>query len=208
MVTQEGKALLKGIERADSIGFDAHKWFFQPYEAGVLMVKDAKRLEDAFAMGHDVLQDTIWGGNHPNFSDRGQQLSRVARALKIWMSVQTFGMAAFRSAVQNGLDLARRAEAYVQDSAALEVMAPVSLSILCFRFNPADGDHDEETLGKVNRKVLASVFWDELAFFSSTSLKGVFALRICIINHTTTWEDVRMTLDAVVRFGKEALAEA
>lgn len=83
----------------------------------------------------------------------------------------------------------------------------MSLSILCFRFNPADGDHDEETLGKVNRRVLASVFWDELAFFSSTSLKGVFALRICIINHTMTWDDVRRTLDAAVRFGEEALAE-
>ena len=99
VVTEEGKKLLRGIERADSIGMDAHKWFFQPYEAGCLLVKDARTLESAFAVHHDVLQDTIWGANHPNFSDRGLQLSRSFRALKVWMSVQTFGMAAFRRAV-------------------------------------------------------------------------------------------------------------
>ena len=70
-VTEEGKTLLRGIERADSIGLDAHKWFFQPYEAGCLLVKDARTLEIPFALRHDVLQDTVWGKNHPNFADRG-----------------------------------------------------------------------------------------------------------------------------------------
>ena len=205
LVTPDGKQLLAGIERADSVGIDAHKWFFQPYEAGALMVKNATHLEDAFAIGHDVLQDTVWGANHPNFADRGLQLSRTARALKIWMSVQTFGMAGFREAVQKGLDLARRAEAYVDASPVLELMTAVSLGIVCFRVNPADG-RDERSLEGINRSVLAQVFWDELAFFSSTSLKGVFTLRMCIVNHTTTWEDVRRTLDLVERFGRQALA--
>ena len=96
------------MERADSIGIDAHKWFFQPYEAGGLLVKDMRTLERAFAVRHDILQDTIWGANHPNFSDRGLQLSRSFRALKVWMSVQTFGMAAFRRAVSKGMELAAR----------------------------------------------------------------------------------------------------
>ena len=205
MVTPEGKDLLAGIERADSVGMDAHKWFFQPYEGGALMVKNVTHLEDAFAIGHDVLQDTVWGANHPNFADRGLQLSRAPRALKIWMSVQTFGMAGFRAAVQEGLDLARRAEAYIEASPVLELMTPVSLGIVCFRVNTGDG-HDERHLDEVNRNVLAQVFWDELAFFSSTSLKGVFSLRMCIENHTTTWEDVRRTLDLVERLGRDALA--
>ena len=205
LVTPDGKQLLTGIERADSVGIDAHKWFFQPYEAGALMVKNATHLEDAFAIGHDVLQDTVWGANHPNFADRGLQLSRTARALKIWMSVQTFGMVAFREAVQKGLDMSRRAEAYVEASPVLELMTPVSLGIVCFRVNPGDG-RDEHSLDDINRNVLAQVFWDELAFFSSTSLKGVFTLRMCIINHTTTWDDVRRTLDLVERFGQQALA--
>ena len=207
MVTEIGQEMLGGIERADSIGLDAHKWFFQPYEVGALMVKDVRHLENAFAIGHDVLQDTVWGANHPNISDRGMQFSRNARALKIWMSVQTFGMAAFRAAVENGLDLARQAEAYVTDSPNLEVMAPVSMSILCFRVNPADRRLDEQTLEAINRKVLTNVFWDDLAFFSSTSLKGTFSLRMCIVNHTTTWEDVRRTLDTVSWFGAEVVAE-
>ena len=205
LVTPEGKDLLAGIERADSIGLDAHKAFFQPYEAGALLVKDAKHLEDAFAIGNDVLQDTVWGANHPNFADRGLQLTRTARALKFWMSVQTFGMADLRSAVQSGLDLARRAEAFVEASPVLELMTPVSLGIVCFRVNPDDGS-DEHSLDALNRHVLAEVFWDELAFFSSTSLKGVFSLRMCIVNHTTTWEDVRTTLELVERLGRDALA--
>ena len=205
LVTPHGKQLLAGIDRADSVGMDAHKWFFQPYEAGALMVRNATHLEDAFAIGNDVLQDTVWGANHPNFADRGLQLSRAARALKIWMSVQIFGMAGFREAVQKGLDLARRAEAYVEASPVLELMTPVSLGIVCFRVNPGDG-RDERSLDDINRNVLAQVFWDELAFFSSTSLKGVFSLRMCIVNHTTTWEDVRTTLDLVVRLGRETLA--
>ena len=92
----------------------AHKWFFQPYEAGCLMVKDVNTLENAFAVPHDMLQDTIWGHGHPNFADRGPQLSRSVRALKIWVSVKTFAMRAFRRAVSSGLELAARAEDYVR----------------------------------------------------------------------------------------------
>ena len=87
----------------------------------------------------------------------------------------------------------------------LELVMPVSLGIVCFRVKPEGIACDEATLEDVNRKVLASVFWDELAFFSSTSLKGVFSLRLCIVNHTTTWEDVRRTLDLVVKLGTDAL---
>lgn len=208
LVTEDGKKLLEGIQDADSVGLDAHKWFFQPYEAGALMLKNGQHLENVYAIDHDVLQDTVWGANHPNFADRGQQLSRAARALKIWMSVQTFGMAKFRSAVQNGLDLARRAGQYVRDSSVLELMTPVVLGVLCFRVNPESEECDEASLEKVNREVLVRVFWDELTFFSSTSLKGVFSLRLCILNHTTTWEDVRETLDLVSQLGREALSEA
>ena len=207
VVTERGKELLRGLERADSIGLDAHKWFFQPYEAGCLLVKDVKALEKAFVVPHDMLQDTIWGANHPNFSDRGLQLSRSVRALKIWMSVQTFGMAAFRRAVSNGMELAARAEAYVRASPVLEMLNPVSLGIVCFRVNPTAITLDEEALSKLNRNVLARVFWEDPAFMSSTTLRKKFSLRLCIINHTTTWDDVRETLEAIERFGREALSK-
>ena len=205
VVTEAGKQLLRGIERADSVGLDAHKWFFQPYEAGCLLVKDRETLSDAFHMPHDVLQDTVWGAEHPNFADIGLQLSRSARAMKVWMSVQTFGMDAFRRAVESGMELAARAHDYVQTSPVLEPLNTPSLGIVCFRVNP--GGLDEEALEAVNRTVLAQMFWDDPAFMSSTSLHGTFALRMCIINHTTTWDDVRETLEAVERFAQKALAQ-
>ena len=206
VATEKGKRLLQGIERADSVGLDAHKWFFQPYEAGCLMVKDAGTLEKPFGIRPDILQDTIWGANHPNFGDRGLQISRSFRALKVWMSVQTFGMAAFRRAISNGMELALQAQEYVQASQVLEMMSPTSLGIVCFRVNPEDTELDEQVLEKINRIVLARVFWEEPALFSSALTKGTFSLRICILNHTTAWEDVRDTLEAIERFGREALA--
>ena len=205
IVTEEGKRLLNGIERADSIAMDTHKWFFQPYETGGLMVKDVRTLERAFAVKHDILQDTIWGANHPNFSDRGLQLSRSVRALKIWMSVQTFGMAAFRRAVSHGMALAHRIEEYVEDSPVLEMLTPAALGIACFRVNPADTDLGEDVLEETNRTVLARVFWEDRAFISSTLLHGTFALRMCVINHSTTWNDVHETLEVISKFGTESL---
>ena len=205
VVCDEGKALLRGIERADSVGLDAHKWLFQPYEAGCLLVRDSGTLEKAFEVHHDVLQDTVWGANHPNFSDRGLQLSRSFRALKVWMSIQTFGMAAFRDAVANGMRLARRAEEYVEASSILELVSPASLGVLCFRVNPRDADMDEETREEINRKVLARMFWDDRAFVSSASPRGIFSLRLCIINHNTGWSDVAETLEAAERFGASAM---
>ena len=207
-VTERGKQLLAGIERADSVGMDAHKWFFQPYEAGCLLVKDVGTLENAFAVPHDMLQDTIWGGNHPNVSDRGLQLSRSFRALKIWMSVQTFGMAAFRQAVARGMELVDRADDYIRKSPNLELLNPASLGIVCFRINPDGAGLDEAALEGVNRTVLARVFWEDRAFMSSTRLRQTFALRLCIVNHTTTWDDVRETLETVERFGAEAQPRA
>lgn len=205
IVTEKGKMLLRGIERADSVVLDAHKWFFQPYEAGGLLVKDMRTLERTFAIHHDVLQDTLWGADHPNFSDHGLQLSRSFRALKIWMSIQTFGMAAFRKAISKGMELASRAGKYVEENKIFELLSPVTLSIVCFRINPTGAHLDEEALEAINRTVLARIFWDNRALMSSTTLGKTFSLRLCILNHTTAWSDVRETLEAIERFGEEAL---
>ena len=208
IVTEEGKRLLRGIERADSIGLDPHKWLFQPYEVGCLLARDRDTLKKAFAVRPDILQDTVWGKDHPNVADYGLQLSRSFRALKIWMSIQTFGMASFRRAIAKGMELAARAEDHVRASPVLEAMSHVSLGIVCFRVNPAEGGLDEAALDEVNRIVLARMFWDDPAFLSSTLLRGRFALRMCIVNHSTTWDDVRETLESVERFGRDAMVKA
>ena len=200
ILTPRGAAALEGIDRADSISVDPHKWLFQPYEAGCILVRDVGALERAFSIQHDVMQDSVWGAKHANMADYGFQLSRSFRALKIWMSIQTFGMAAFRAAIENGLDLASRAADYARESSTLELVSE-SLGMVCFRVNP--GGLAENALAGMNRKVLASMFWDAQAFLSSTMVNKRFVLRLCIVNHNTTWDDVRETLAAVERLAAE-----
>ncbi len=201
ILAPRGAAALEGIDRADSINVDPHKWLFQPYEAGCVLVRDAGTLERAFAIQHDVLQDSVWGAKHTNLADQGIQLSRSFRALKIWMSIQTFGMAAFRAEIENGLDLAARAAEYTRRSPTLELVS-VALGMVRFRVNP--GGLGEDALASLNRQVLAGVFWGGQAFLSSTLVNKQFVLRLCILNHNTTWDDVRVTLEEVERL---AIAE-
>jgi glutamate/tyrosine decarboxylase-like PLP-dependent enzyme len=205
ILSEEGRRLFSGIECADSIAMDTHKWLFQPFETGCLMVKDVRRLEAAFSVRPEYLQDTEWGLEHPNFGDRGLQLSRSFRALKVWMSIQTFGMKAFRAAVTRGIELASEAEAWIRASDDLELANPASLSVVCFRFNPRDPDLSVEQLEALNDRIQARVIDTGIAMMSSTRLRGVYWLRLCILNHTTTWEDVRTTLEAIERFGQDDL---
>ena len=205
ILTDRGAGLLKGLERADSIAMDAHKWLFQPFECGCLMVKDIQKLEKAFSVQPEYLQDTQWGRDHPNFGDRGLQLSRSFRALKVWMSVQTFGMAAFRRSIAQGIDLAERAEAYIRESDVLHIANPASLGVVCFRVNSRAAELNNEELEEVNKAVQARVIEEGVAMMSSTRLRGLYSLRLCILNHTTTWEDVRFTLAAIEDFGRETI---
>ena len=205
ILTDRGAGLLKGLERADSIAMDAHKWLFQPFECGCLMVKDIQKLEKAFSVQPEYLQDTQWGRDHPNFGDRGLQLSRSIRALKGWMSVQTFGMAAFRRSIAQGIDLAERAEAYIRESDVLHIANPASLGVVCFRVNSRAAELNNEELEEINKAVQARVIEEGVAMMSSTRLRGLYSLRLCILNHTTTWEDVRFTLAAIEDFGREAI---
>src|SRR6266550_1284564 len=131
-LTAQGRALLAGVDRADSVTLDPHKWLFQPMECGSVLIRDGARLERTFAIHPDYLDgNDSHGGGEVNFADRGLQLSRGFRALKIWMSVHTFGLAAFRAAIQRNLELAEFAQALVRSHAGLTLMAPALLGIVC-----------------------------------------------------------------------------
>ncbi|MDX1495059.1 MAG: aminotransferase class I/II-fold pyridoxal phosphate-dependent enzyme [Longimicrobiales bacterium] len=205
VLTDKGRALLGEMKRADSIAMDAHKWLFQPFEAGCLMMKDVRRLESAFTVHPEYLQDTRWGTEHPNFGDRGLQLSRSFRALKVWMSIQTFGVAAFREAIARGIEFADRAEAYVRASDVLQIANPASLGVVCFRVHPKGSELDEDRLERINEAVQARVIESGTAMMSSTRLRGLYSLRLCILNHNTSWDDVEETLAAIERFGAEQI---
>ncbi len=203
MVCEPGRALLDGMHLADSISLDAHKWLFQPFEAGCVMVRDVAKLEQAFSIHPEYLQDTRLGMEQVNFADRGLQLTRSFRALKVWMSIQTFGMAAFRQAIARGIELADRAGDYVRESASLELLSPPSLGILCFRVRPQGSQLPFGGLDEINEQVQASVIANGIAMLSSTRLRGAYSLRLCIMSHQTTWEDVRSTLAAIEATGQE-----
>jgi len=201
VLAHEGPEALRGMGEADSVTLDPHKWFFQPYETGCLMVKDARVLEEAFRILPEYLQDIALGEEQVNFADRGIQLTRGFRALKVWMSVQAHGLRAIREAIQDGLDLAREGGLYVLASPSLEVLAPQSLGILCFRFNPPGANLGAEELEELNLRIQNEIVDSGLAMMSSTRLKGVFSLRLAILNYRSTWEDVRTTLRAVEEVG-------
>jgi aromatic-L-amino-acid decarboxylase len=205
ILCEEGQRLFRGLNRADSIAMDAHKWLFQPFEAGCLMVKDVRKLEEAFTVHPEYLQDAQWGAAHPNFGDRGLQLTRSFRALKVWMSIQTFGMAAFRRSISKGIELAAEAEAYVRASDVLQIANPASLGVVCFRVNPKGCGLDDAVLETINVEVQAGVIGSKVAMMSSTRLRGLYSLRLCILNHATTWGDVRLTLETIESLGLAAV---
>ena len=155
VLSERGRATLSGIERADSVTLDPHKWLFQPFECGALLVRDPDGLRLAFEILPDYLRDVSTHAK-VNFSDRGLQLSRMCRALKVWMSVQAFGLDAFRESVDQALDLAGEAAARVEASPELELLAPVELSVVALRRVPP-GMTDERKIDAVNAALVGAV---------------------------------------------------
>jgi len=200
-----GQEVFRGMEMADSVTLDPHKWLFQPYETGCLMVRDTRILENAFRILPEYLQDVDLGREHVNFADRGVQLSRGFRALKIWMSIQTLGLGAFRDAIQEGIDLAGEAGDYITASPVLEMLGPGSLGIVCFRFRSPDRGLDEDQLEDLNLGIQEEVVNTGLAMISSTRLKGTYSLRLSIMNYRSTWEDVLATLEGIEKIGRRQL---
>src|SRR5215210_5526370 len=148
-LTGRGKRLLQGIELADSVTLDPHKWLYQPFECGCLLVRRGRYLREAFEITPDYLKDTEVLARGVNFADRGVQLSRMCRALKLWVSLKYFGVAAFRQAIDRCLDLAREAQARVESSDELELLVPATLGIVCFRRRFEHTD-DEDELARLN----------------------------------------------------------
>jgi aromatic-L-amino-acid/L-tryptophan decarboxylase len=180
------RALLPGLELADSVALNPHKWLYQPFECGCVLVRNGRALRAAFEMLPDYLRDAEAADEEVNFSDLGFQLTRSARALKVWVSVRFFGLEAFRAAIARSLEIAAHAAERVETSESLELLAPPSLGIICFRRR----DLDEQG----NAGVAAGLERSGIALVSSTRLHGRFALRLCVLNHTSGPEDVQRVL--------------
>jgi glutamate/tyrosine decarboxylase-like PLP-dependent enzyme len=188
-LTRGGEELLAGIERADSLVLDPHKWLFQPYEIGCVLVRRPGLLERTFALEGAYLRDT--GGGTVEFRERGPQLTRGPRALKLWLSLRVFGLDAFRAAIAQGIALAELAEATLRERGGWEVVSPAQLAIVCFRREGAD---DAATDALVRAAVA-----DGYAAPSTTILEGRTVARLCTINPRTTDEDIVRTIERLER---------
>jgi aromatic-L-amino-acid decarboxylase len=190
-LSDRGRRELAGIERADSVTLDPHKWLYQPIECGSVLVREGRRLREAFTINPDYLAD--YKSEEVNFADLGLQLTRGARALKIWLSINHFGLDAFRRAVDRAIDLAHLAEQHVRESGTLELMSPASLGIVCFR-RRFDGVDDVDAIAQLNAGLVQGFEATGRGLVSSTRLHGRYAIRLCVMNHTSGPADVDAAL--------------
>lgn len=191
-ITKEGRKALAGLHRADSLTLDPHKWFFQPYDVGACFVTRPGALERCYAMSPEYLKDVQATTGAVNFGNRSLELTRRSRALKIWMSLRTYGARRFREAVQQGIDNARIAEAHLRARPEMwEIVTPAQIGVVCFSLRDCKpGEHAARS-----KLVSDSGF----ACVSSTSLKGRSVLRLCTINPLTTRDDIIRTIDMLAR---------
>ncbi len=203
VLTDRGRAALDGLALADSITLDPHKWLFQPFEAGCLLVRNGTDLEAAFRVTPDYLQDAAVASGAArdravNFMDRGIQLTRSARALKVWVSLSYYGLDPYRVAIDRAIDLALHAEGRITASPVFETLSAASLGIVCFRRvaradgTPVGTDAERERL---NAGLVQALSDSGLALISSTRLDGTYALRLCVLSHHTRRSDVDRVLD-------------
>lgn len=195
--------LVRGIERADSVAFDLHKWPSMTFEIGGVLFREDSAAYDSFAtapsylrpLGGGIAAEPMW------FADRGIQLTRGFRALKAWFSIKTFGMEVLARSIERNIDQAQFVADYARNHRDLELLAPVPMNVVNLRF-VKDG-LSNEVLNELNRKILIQLQSDGTAVPSSTMLHGRFALRLAITNHRTLTEDLTTFLDETVKLGND-----
>ena len=195
-IAEPGKFL--GLDQADSLSLDPHKWLYQPIDCGCLLYRNAAAARRAFSHTGDyaksLLDDPVEGFA---FFEESIELSRRFRALKLWLSLRYHGLANFREAIRNDLTMAQYFAELIAKQPELELLAPIPLSAVCFRYR-ADEDAD-----LLNQRILQAVIRRGKVFLSNASIHGRFALRACIVNHRTTSADVQQVVSEVISAGRE-----
>jgi glutamate/tyrosine decarboxylase-like PLP-dependent enzyme len=196
--------LFRGLERADSVAADPHKWLYVPYEAGAVLVREAGRLADAFRKPAEYL---VQDGESPfpgpvAFNERGPELSRGFKALKVWMGFKRHGRQGFAAAIERDVDLARFLADQVDLRPDFERLAEPVLSIANFRYRP-EASLTEEALAALNRKIVNRLVGSGSFFLAPTLLRGQTSLRVAIVNFRTSESDLMALLDEAARVGRE-----
>jgi glutamate/tyrosine decarboxylase-like PLP-dependent enzyme len=198
------KHLFAGIERADSVSLDPHKWLYASVGCGCVLYRDSQSAVAAF--GHDaeytrpvgLLRDEAFA-----FWDFGPELSRPFRAMTVWLQIKLYGVRKLAAAIENNLACARHFGQLVQNSQDFELLAPVGLSIFCFRYRPRAYTGD---LNALNERILIELQRAGSSYLSNTRLDGKFALRGCVLNYRTTIQDMERLLYDVREAARLVLA--
>lgn len=202
ILSPRGGRLLEGIDGVDSLALDPHKWLFQPYETGCLLVRDRLQLKEAFQVLPEYLKDAESAAEEVNFCDYGVQLTRSFRALKLWMSLQVFGRSGFQAAVERGFQLAESAEKVLHGMDDWEVTTPAQLGVLTFRCAPPG--LSPQQIDNLNRSMVDPILRQGFSMIVTTQLRGRPVLRLCPINPRTTDQDIQDTLAHLDRLRSEA----
>lgn len=206
-LTERGRKLLAGIEMADSVVLDPHKWFYCPFEAGCVIVRDGGLMRRTFRILPEYMRDVAREDREVNFCDYGLQLTRSFRALKVWMAVKTYGARRFREIIDQCLDLTEYAARIFRNSPHIQLMTCPQLGVFTFRYLPEKvpgGETDREAyLDRLNEKLEAKIIASRKLMLSSTRLGPRTVLRFCVLNHRTRKEDLREALRLIEQFGRE-----
>jgi glutamate/tyrosine decarboxylase-like PLP-dependent enzyme len=208
VLTARYRGDLEAIGLADSLALDPHKWLYVPIEAGLALVRNGLALRDTFSLVPPYIRSEgsptgVYG--LPWFSEYGVQQTRAFRALKVWMALKFHGLLGYAQAIDRDIDLAQRLVSQVEESRNLELAAPSSLSIVCFRYAPPTLRGDDERLNVLNKAILEQIQLSGQAFLSSTILGGRFVLRACIVNPRSKESDIDFVVKLVEQTGEEVL---
>lgn len=196
------RAQATGMERADSLAFDLHKWMHVPYEAGCVLVRRGEDHRKTFSLTPDYLEHATRGAAAGSlwFSDYGVELSRGFRALKVWMSMKEHGMIKYGRLVEQNVSQAQYLTELVKSAPDLELLTPVPLNIVCFRFFTET--LDDAALDELNKELLIRLHESGVALPSYTTIDGRYALRVSITNHRTRRYDFDILVAHVVKLGR------
>ncbi len=203
VLAENVKKKLRGIERADSVALDLHKMMHIPFEAGCVLVRHDAAHRETFSLTPEYLKHDTRGlaaGRHW-FSDYGLQLSRQFRALKVWMSIKEHGLDRFGRIMARNVEQAHYLGQLIEKQRGMELLAPIGLDIVCFRFNP--GRLDDETLNTLNNEILIQLQEQGICAPSYTTLNGRYCLRVAIANHRSSQADFDVLVEEVVRIGRK-----
>ncbi len=202
ILSPEHRHLVRGIERADSLAFDFHKWLHVPYDAGCVLVRDAELHRATFAAAASYLTPAAAGtaAGEPWFADFGPELSRRFRALAVWFALKEHGTRRLGAAVARNCEQAARLAQRIVGESDVVLAAPVALNIVCLRFD--DGVHSPQALDGINAAIVVDVQQSGIAVPSTTVLDGRTVIRLNLTNHRVSDADLDLTLDAIVATGR------